>query len=107
MNKKLIIQVAVILLGFAGSGYVLYSGLSHNSSPANSVVDPLLGGIASQTTQAGGQSVEKVLPYGDKLDFSILDRQNLQYGVISYPKVDTSTEVGILDANLIELPKAK
>ena len=99
MNKKLIIQIVLIVVGFSGSGYVLYNGFFKNSAPAVSVAPEVVG--------EPGQAVEKVLPYGDKLDFKgVLDQQNLQYNVITYPVVATATEVGIVEQGLVQSLKS-
>ncbi len=85
MNRKTIIEVIVIVGAFVGAGVVLYNGLFKNSQ---SGVDPLL---------EHPKAIEKILPYGDTFNYKQLEELKLkkfQFGVISYPKVNPSTEVG-------------
>jgi hypothetical protein len=93
MNKKLIIQIVVIAVAFGASGFVLYNGFFKNSgTPA---VLSLTGGAPST-----GQD-EAILPLGTSLDFSVLKKQNLQFGNMQYPKLDPTT-VGIPENQLIK-----
>lgn len=92
MNKKLIIQIVVIVIAFGASGIVLYNGFFKNGSS-----QPALG---SAQTSAGDQS-QAILPYGSTLDFSILKKQDLQFGTVQYPKVDPAL-VGIPENQLIK-----
>lgn len=95
MNKKTLIQVVIIICAFAASGIVLYNGLFKNSS----------GVPDSSLTIDLAASTEKILPYGDKMDIkSAVSQQNLQYGLIQYPKLDPNQEVGIPLQQLIVPP---
>lgn len=97
MNKKTIIQLVVIIGAFLGAGLVLYNGLFKDSiRPTSS--------SSSMTTAQGNQNI---LPYGDSLDFSVLDKQNLLYKQMEYPKLDAKNDFGIPEDELIKAPKVK
>jgi hypothetical protein len=99
MNKKTIIQIVIIVGAFAASGMVLYNGLFKNSTPDLS--------LSASDGAAGAGSNEKILPYGDKLDFkTVLEKQNLQFDIVDYPKLDPQAEVGVDLGNLITSPKS-
>lgn len=91
MNKKVVIQLIIIIGAFTGAGIVLYNGLfKDNSSPVN-VVENLSAG-----------SNEKILPYGSKFDFNTdFFKRNFKFNSISYPQVDSQNEVGIPEQSLI------
>ena len=100
MNKKKIIQLVVVLVCFGGSAMVIYNGFFSKSS--NQLVSQLPGAVGQ--TQNAGQP-EKVLPYGDKLEFdAVLNKKNLRYEQINYPQVNTSSEVGTPLEQLIGTP---
>ena len=98
MNKKLIIQIIVIVVAFGGAGLVLYNGLFKGSSSQTA--------STAVSTDAGSQ--ESILPYGSSYGFpgtdkdygKVLKRNNLLYNLALFPKMDLS-EVGILVTNLI------
>jgi len=88
MNKKTIIQIVVIAGAFLASGIVLYSGFSGNNPPP-------LGGPAAGVAVP---TAESLMPYGATFDYQKLDdlrSKNFQYGVVRYPKVDVSQDVGL------------
>lgn len=96
MNKKTIIQIIVIVAAFAGSGIVLYKGMSQKKSAPAPVPAAMTAG------QEGG--IANILPLGKTLDFKVLDKQNLEYGTLIYPKLDPNQEVGIEGQALIKSP---
>ncbi len=98
MNKKPIIQILIIVCAFGGSALVLYNGLFKGNSYPSPALDPA-GNMGSQT------NVEKILPYGETMDFKgVLEKQNLQFGILEYPKLDPGKEVGISEQQLITPP---
>ena len=100
MDKKKLIQIIVIIIAFGGSGIVLYNGLYKGSAPSSAVsVSSMTGSGAVVVSGLAVGAANPLLPYGDKLDFTgILGKQGLQYDAISFPTLNTSTEVGIYDA---------
>jgi len=107
MNKKTIIQIVLIVAGFAGSGVVLYNGFMGNSTSGTSLAgirDPFLIG-SSTSSSLSGQPADKVLPYGESLNFTqTLNQQNLQYNVLAYPVLATSTQVGLIENAMLSVP---
>lgn len=97
MNKKVVIQIIIIVGAFVAAGLVLYNGLFKINSIPAPTVDNL----------SGGKS-EKILPNGSNLDFKTdLYKRNFQFNAISYPKVDPQNEVGIPEESLIAPLDAK
>jgi len=89
MNKKLIIQIIVIVAAFAGAGVVLYNGLFKSSA-----------GLPVAST--AGATQQNILPYGTSMDFnSVLYQRNLQYNIVAFPVLNPSTDVGIPQDQLI------
>lgn len=89
MNKKVIIQIVIIVGAFGAAGFVLYNGLFKSDSTV-----PAMGIISVKDN-------EKILPYGSSLDFkNNLFKRDFQFGSMSYPKVDPN-EVGVPDSSLI------
>jgi hypothetical protein len=100
MNKKNIIQIAVIVVAFSISGIVLYKGFGGSKSTA---IDPSLAVTGLGTVESTGFNAEDVLPYGKSLDFDkVLKRNNLEFGKVSYPKLDPDLEVGKQEQDLIK-----
>jgi hypothetical protein len=100
MNKKLIIQLVIISAAFIGAGVVLYNGFFKNNN--TSALVP-----AQRAALAVPQNQSAVLPYGNKLDFSVLTKQNLFYNQVSYPLLDPANDYGIPEPNLITPPTTK
>ncbi len=93
MNKKVIIQIVVIVGAFAAAGFVLFNGLNNNRTTA-----PSSAGTVSEKDDT------KILPHGETLNFkSDLFKQGFQFDTISYPKVESS-EVGTPGSSLINSP---
>ncbi len=98
MDKKKIIQIAVIIVAFGGSGIVLYNGFfKQPPAPSLGITTNLAAlngsaGLSASSTSAGGG---QILPYGNKLDFSQLDSGRFQFGAVQYPQVNTSTDIGV------------
>ncbi|HYV34007.1 MAG TPA: hypothetical protein VE973_04130 [Candidatus Limnocylindria bacterium] len=90
-NKKLIIQVVIIVAAFSAAGLILYNGLFKDSSNQTSA-NP--GMVSTQ-----GLTKQAILPYGNSLDFSKLSR--FQFDQIEYPVLDVGNEVGVPEENLI------
>lgn len=95
MNRKKIIQIAVIVLCLGGSFLVIYNGIFKNK--VSVLKDPSL----TSTTPTDGSGEEKILPFGDKMDFSSLKKYNLKFGVQAYPVLDYDLEVGVDEEQLI------
>lgn len=104
MDKKKIIQIAIIIAGLTASAVILYNGFFKQSSvPSNLTPN-------QQSLGAVGAASGKLLPYGNTLDFTdVLDKHNLQYGAVSYPQLDPAADVGVSADQLIkpQLPKTK
>lgn len=114
MNKKLLVQLIIIIVAFTGSGLVLYNGFfKNNNKPAlgQSYNGPLKNNIAalgqSAAPAGGSQAPEGILPYGNNLDFSILKQQTFYYNQVQYPTLGQSNSIGIPEENLIQVPTAK
>jgi hypothetical protein len=94
MNRKAIIQTIIIIAAFGGSGIVLYKGLGGGPSSLTAT---------TPVSPTANQQMEKILPYGDTLDFNKAVRKDLfQYKVVVYPVLDPDTEVGIPKDQLIK-----
>ena len=99
------IQVAVIVVAFAASGFVLYNGLKGSSpSPSSPLspqagVMPAAGGALGATTTA--TSNQALLPYGPDLQstlnslLSSMQQQDFKFGIMQYPKLDPQNDVGV------------
>ncbi|PIR96389.1 MAG: hypothetical protein COT92_01325 [Candidatus Doudnabacteria bacterium CG10_big_fil_rev_8_21_14_0_10_42_18] len=104
-NKKTIIQLAIIAVGFLGSGIVLYKGLfggAGNEHPA-----ALIGALGELVQEPGSSEISQsgqILPYGTGLDFEVLDRVNQEYNTVLYPRLNPVLEVGILEDELVVPP---
>ncbi len=97
MDKKKIIQIIVIIAAFGGSGFVLYNGL-YSSNSGGAPLPTAVGGAPLAASPVAGGSANALLPFGKTLDFKgTLDYNRFQYDAISFPKLSTSTEVGIYD----------
>jgi len=110
--KKKVIQVIVIVIAFGGSGVVLYNGFfKNNNQEALQNAQPVI--IGANSLAADGQdlpapatpisdpSSQNLLPFGEKLDYSILDKRHLQSsGYVPLP-LNLSTDVGIPESNLV------
>ena len=101
MNKKVIIQIVVIASAFIGAGIVLYNGFFNSSNHA--ALNQIM--VANQ---GAPQSQEEILPYGKKLDFSVLTdkKRTFYYQQVTYPKLESTSDVGIDEHNLITHPSA-
>lgn len=90
MNKKVIIQIVIIVGAFFAAGFVLYNGLYNNDSVATAPIGA-----------ATAKNNEKILPHGNTLNFkSDLFTRDFQFGAMSYSQVDPS-EVGVVDSSLV------
>ena len=110
MNKKQNIQIAIIVVAFGASGFVLYNGFFKGSGqgapPPVGIQPAILGAPGSLPgflagPAAAAQRSQAILPAGDQLDFDILKSQSLVPQQIEYPKLSSSTDVGIPEQNLI------
>jgi hypothetical protein len=100
LNKKIIIQIVVIIMAFAGSGLVLYNGMFKKNS---SVPLASMSGI-TQTGISSGATAEKILPYGEALDFKgVLNKQGLSYGALAYPVLDEKQDIGVKQQDMIKI----
>lgn len=88
MNKKLLIQITVIVIALGGAAWVLYNGFKDSGRAAVPVEDT-------------AKSQEEILPNGNFFDFKVVDPDRFKYGLLDYPKLDPKNEVGIPEYNLI------
>lgn len=115
MERKKIIQIVVVVACFAGSGVVLYNGFF--SKPKINTVPVMVPGAgipgspggapaaagpqASSGTSGGAPSAvsngsSALLPYGgQKFDFSNFEKRKLQFDLVNFPTINTSTDVGV------------
>ncbi|HVY67434.1 MAG TPA: hypothetical protein VHA30_00850 [Patescibacteria group bacterium] len=93
MNKKVAIEIAVIVAAFGGAGIVLYNGFfAQKAAPV-----PAAGLLADSNATSTRQGI---LPYGPNLDFSVLGQQNLHFGQFSYPQLNAN-DYGVPQNSLI------
>src|SRR6185503_342306 len=89
MKRKKIIQFIVIVCAFGGSGIVLYNGFfkNNNQEALQNATPIIIGSAASGSPDSNlpapaspiaGANSQNLLPFGDKLDYSILDKESLQ-----------------------------
>lgn len=100
MNKKTIIQLAIVVVAFGASGLVLYYGYFGGSAP--SAISPGPESATSQTQSAA------ILPFGDKpLNFEVLHKRQdraIDPSNFDYPKLDPQTQVGVPIQDLVKTP---
>ena len=91
MNKKTIIQVAIIICAFGLSGIIVYRGLFANK---NSAPSPALSTAGSVDIS---QAAEPILPNGGTWDLDqVLNKQKqLQFGIVQFPQLNASADVGV------------
>jgi Flp pilus assembly protein CpaB len=85
MNKKLIIQIIVIVAAFGGAGLVLYNGLSNNSSSS----------VPQSSNTPTAKNPKDILPYGDSLDFSVLKSRPFVFDQLQVPQLNPKSDVGV------------
>lgn len=98
MNRKTIIQIAVITICFGLAGIVLYNGLAGDGGGAPAPAVNVAG------VPGSGVAPEDPLPYGDDLSDSLkrtLKKNGLQYGNFIYPQVNAD-ETGIQVTDLVK-----
>ena len=102
LNKKTIIQIIIIIVAFGGSGFLLYNSMFKKQTAPASLALPT--GIATGMPTAVATAEGKILPYGNTLNFdAVLNKQNLIFGIITYPKLDPGQEVGVSEEDLIKV----
>jgi hypothetical protein len=102
LNRKTIIQIVVIIVAFGGSGFVLYNGIFKKSPQVPITLS--LNGVPAASSMSG-MANEKILPYGQSLDISgVLQKQNLSFGAVTYPKLDPNQKIGVPVQLLIQVP---
>jgi hypothetical protein len=114
MNRKKLIQIIVIVGGFAASGAIIYNGFFKSSGSTPVLVNQNLPQNQTSAAQAGGVAAGpgnagELLPPGASLDFSkVLDKHGLRFGVVNYPQLDPDSEVGVPVDQLIKTqPQSK
>ncbi len=109
MNKKTIIQLVIISAGFIGTAIVLYNGFFGKSGQQTGISMISNANMAGNSEQADITDASgKILPYGNTLDFKkVLSRQGLKYGIVKFPKLNETLEVGIEEEALIKPPPKK
>ena len=90
MKNKNNLYIAIMIIAFAITGYILYGSFFKASVPAG-------------TTSAPVQSAQpqNILPYGNQLDTGIFKTLNTKFTVFTYPKVDPNA-VGISVSGLMQ-----
>jgi hypothetical protein len=103
MGNKKLIQIIIIVGGFVGAAIVLYNGFfkkeEKNFSLNPGVQNMETGNFSTQNIQ--NFTVEKLLPNGEKLDLSILNKKNLRFGLLKIPSIQDS-DIGIPANQLIK-----
>jgi hypothetical protein len=105
MNKKSLIQLAVITGCFLISGLVIYNGFFKNKAPSGPTGGP--GSHAAitpggQVSSSGAAAASGILPYGNSLDFDkVLKKRPFEFGLQQYPKLNPQAEVGIDERNIV------
>lgn len=94
MNKKLIIQLSIIVVAFAAAGVVLYNGFFKSSQPSVPV---------AATAAVSGSEItpQTILPNGSTLDFSVVNSGRFVFNQLQYPQLNPSSEVGVPENTLI------
>jgi hypothetical protein len=93
MNKKTIIELVIIAAAFFAAGLVLYNGFFNGNNNAS---------LLAETAGNSPAAQQDILPYGNTLNYdSTINPKRFQYSQIEYPQVDSRTEIGIFEANLI------
>ena len=99
MNKKKLIQIIVVIVCFAASGVVIYNGLF--AKKQNNAPSEVLGLPGASKDLVSTLNTEKLLPYGENLKLDetlnriILNNQRLRYGLMTFPELNPSTDVGM------------
>jgi hypothetical protein len=94
MNKKNI-QLGIVIVAFSAMGIVLYKGFFSGGAASP---NPFIASLSASATPAS------VLPYGATFNYQAIDslqKQGFQFGVVQYPEVSTSTDVGKAPNDLI------
>lgn len=107
MNKKTLIQIIIIIIAFAGSGIVLYNGFSSNSAPIVSNNSSANKPVTAGETGLDLSNIDKTLPYPSSDSFNkalggVFNKLPLQYGVITYPVISSSSDIGVNIQDLIK-----
>jgi len=103
MEKKKIIQIAIIVAAFGVSGAVLYRGFAKSGSK---VINPSTL-TAQLSTPAGIGSAQPIadtviLPHGSRMDFEgVFKKRNFVFGAVKEPELDPSQDVGIPTQSLL------
>lgn len=109
MNKKQIIQTLIVVGAFGAAGFVLFEGGVFNSTPtpilqsAPPILPSAAGGVGAKAGSGSGpvSTGNAILPYGDKLDFSVIDPSRFDYNQFEFGKVDPKKDIGIDPKDLI------
>ena len=96
MNKKLIIQLTIIVVAFGAAGLILYNGFFNQGSA------PTLGTLVVAGGASGPVTPQQILPYGSNaFDFGPLTSRPFIFNQIQYPSINPATDVGIPPSSLI------
>ena len=102
MNKKLITQIAIIVLTLGGAIAILYYGGIITLGGSSAVSQPA---VSSQVQQ--DSSNQEILPNGGTLNLDVMSKYSssgrFNYELLEYPKL-VPNEVGIKAENLIIAP---
>lgn len=94
MGKKQIIQIVIVIAAFSGAFIVLYKGGVFGSPAANQ---------AMLATSNPADLDKPILPYGDSLDFKVIDTGRFHYNQFQFENLDPN-DVGVEVPNLISAP---
>ena len=93
MNKKNITLAIVVVVLFGASGWVIYTGIFKDTSSVITGDTP--------NFESNQKNIVKLLPYGDRLDFSVITDRSDSEAPYEYKKIDPSLDVGVDTKNLI------
>lgn len=104
MERKKLIEIAIVVVAFGATGVVLYNGFFKKSStvrvPAVQVAPGVASGVAPGAVS--GPDTGVILPFGSKLDFDeILTKRKFDFGAIVPPKLDPAADIGIPTQSLV------
>ena len=91
MNKKNIIQLAVVVVCFSASAIVIYNNFIKKAPiPAELVAG------------SGSVKVEQpILPNGSGFDLSVIEKSGLRFNLLDYPKLNFPADVGVEEGQVL------
>jgi co-chaperonin GroES (HSP10) len=102
LKKKKLIQIIIVFFCFGGTGIILYNGFfKYKNAPVANITSS--GVVISRQDQSTSKKIETILPNGSELDFGSLNRPNVQYGTTVYENKVSTSEIGMLEHDLISV----